>query len=345
MRAVEFFSGIGGWAYSLRGIRSSSVIVAAFDINEDSNIVYKHNLIVPPSPRNLETITAKVLDELRADLFMMSPPCQPYTRSNKSATRDDKDPRAKAFLNIIKQLPLMAVPPSYIALENVVGFETSECCSLFLSSLNSLGYSYQQFHLTPTQFGIPNDRPRYYCIAHKASAPQVNDPIAILTALPGRDTVPPVPLSTFLDPLLSHEQLEALVVPADLLDKSAAWCFDIVTPGDIRSSCFTKAYTKFIRGAGSVLATGTVGGSEEPVLFLEAPEERSFDADWQSKLQGRRLRYFAPLELTHMFGFPSPEFSFPPQLSNRKCFELIGNSLNVVISQALLEHLLAEEPI
>jgi site-specific DNA-cytosine methylase len=61
----------------------------------------------------------------------------------------------------------MTTPPFYIALENVVGFESSECCQQWLSVLTSLHYEIEQFHLTPLQFGIPNARPRYYCIAWK----------------------------------------------------------------------------------------------------------------------------------------------------------------------------------
>ncbi len=32
-------------------------------------------------------------------------------------------------------------------------------------TLISKGYLYSEFILTPTQLGIPNERPRYYCIA------------------------------------------------------------------------------------------------------------------------------------------------------------------------------------
>jgi site-specific DNA-cytosine methylase len=58
--------------------------------------------------------------------------------------------------------------------QNVVGFENSECCNQFLESLHDVGYYYKQFILTPTQFGIPNSRPRYYCIASKVESLQMN---------------------------------------------------------------------------------------------------------------------------------------------------------------------------
>lgn len=43
-------------------------------------------------------------------------------------------------------------------------------------------------------------------------------------------------------------------VPKSTLEKTAG-CIDIVTPGMHDANCFTKAYQKYVRGTGSVLAT------------------------------------------------------------------------------------------
>ena len=59
---------------------------------------------------------------------------------------------------------------SYILVENVKGFEDSSTRDVFIETLKSCGYVYQEFLLTPLQFGIPNSRLRYYCIAkHKSN--------------------------------------------------------------------------------------------------------------------------------------------------------------------------------
>ena len=50
--------------------------------------------------------------------------------------------------------------------QNVVGFETSDCCEKLLETLAETGYTHVEFILTPTQFGIPNSRPRYYLLAY-----------------------------------------------------------------------------------------------------------------------------------------------------------------------------------
>ena len=43
------------------------------------------------------------------------------------------------------------------------------------------------------------------------------------------------------------------LVPQSVLHKSASWCFDICIPSDATSACFTKSYTRYIKGTGSVL--------------------------------------------------------------------------------------------
>lgn len=199
LKAVEFFSGIGGWACAIDRLGLQYDVVKAFDINPMANLVYAFNHTAKPSGKSLDKITAKELDSLAADLWMMSPPCQPHTRNNTTDNRDDRDPRSVSFLNLIAQLETMAKRPQRIILENVVGFEASNCCQQFLAQLSALGYSYEQFILSPVAFGMPNSRPRYYCIAWMSEEEQ-SCGAEVLAAVPAW-TVPAVqPLDHFLEP-------------------------------------------------------------------------------------------------------------------------------------------------
>lgn len=113
-------------------------IIEAFDINPISNEVYLHNYGHKPCTKSLEGISAKDLDKFQADCWVMSPPCQPYTRTREQdSKRDQEDPRAKAFLRLITLLngDELKILPRYIALENVIGFENSICCQEFLQAL------------------------------------------------------------------------------------------------------------------------------------------------------------------------------------------------------------------
>ena len=65
------------------------------------------------------------------------------------------------------------------------------------------------------------------------------------------------PISDFLiNDNNSNNNNEQLIVPESVLKRDASWCFDIVTPSDRRSACFTSSYGRYVRGTGSVLYTG-----------------------------------------------------------------------------------------
>jgi site-specific DNA-cytosine methylase len=169
-----------------------------------------------------------------------------------------------------------------------------------------------------------------------------------------------------------------------LLSRSA-WCFDIRTSDSLYSSCFTKSYSRYVKGTGSVLLfqRGKLASdsscSLEDLDFNDAATEieqsvkcprlspstttpittREFDAQWwraymatpltsQSSLTATTasncvsyMRYFTPRELLNIFGFPS-DYSFPEQISLKKRYELIGNSVNVTVVRHLLNRLFAK---
>ncbi|KAF9178028.1 tRNA (cytosine-5-)-methyltransferase, partial [Haplosporangium sp. Z 27] len=117
--------------------------------------------------RNIEAVPMEFYDKQQADVWLMSPPCQPYTRTGNQ--EGSKDNRAKSFLYLMDILPKMTNPPNYILLENVKGFEESDSRDLLVEALSKAGYEYQELLITPLQIGIPNSRMRYYCLARKTS--------------------------------------------------------------------------------------------------------------------------------------------------------------------------------
>jgi hypothetical protein len=148
LRVVEFFSGIGGWASALQLQKDLIVdfhVVAAYDVNSVSNEVYEFNHNHKPSSSSIESLTVKVLDSLEADIWVMSPPCQPYTRQHPPT---ENDLRNNALLNLISTLKKLKKPPTYLALENVIGFEESASCSTLLDTLGEcFGFYCWQFCL------------------------------------------------------------------------------------------------------------------------------------------------------------------------------------------------------
>jgi len=178
LRMIEFYSGIGGWHYALKqaqlevaeqqpGVKAT--VCAAYDFSTVCNTVYHHNHHLAPSQKPIEGLKASDLDG-RAEIWMMSPPCQPHTRQRSSLDDqeiDNKDPRSRSFLHLCRLIREMEKLPLFIVLENVVGFHTSQCCQYFIGALESRGFQVEQFHLSPRDFSCPNERPRYYLIARR----------------------------------------------------------------------------------------------------------------------------------------------------------------------------------
>ena len=160
LRVVEFFSGIGGWHSALNHLSLfPSEVVAAYDVNPMSNAVYEHVYALKPSSQSIESLTVKSLEDLSADLWCMSPPCQPYTRQHPTT---EDDPRAKALTHLCHVLQQMTCPPTYVAVENVIGFETSSSCKMLLDVFDLSGKRRLRPILThPTTRLLPTSSPPY----------------------------------------------------------------------------------------------------------------------------------------------------------------------------------------
>lgn len=134
----------------------------------------------------------------------------------------------------------------------------------------------------------------------------------------------------------------------------SCWCWDIARRDSLLTSCFTKAYARYHKGTGSILLDRLAAEPSEvrkrqrtaaAEVSPEGSAARSYDPNWVSQLldgaDGLFLRYLSPTELLRLFGFP-PSFSFPcsDQMTRRKCYELIGNSISIVVASVLLDRLM-----
>lgn len=149
--------------YALLDACPGSTVLAAFDLNTLANDVYQHNLGQKPICTNISTCTPRQLDGWAAEIWLMSPPCQPYTR--RGLKKQSEDGRAQSFLALLDMLPKLQHPPRYILLENVVGFESSDTRQQMVDVLSSTSYTLQEFILSPTQLNVPYSRPRYFALA------------------------------------------------------------------------------------------------------------------------------------------------------------------------------------
>ncbi|KAL4555761.1 hypothetical protein LXL04_038389 [Taraxacum kok-saghyz] len=314
-RLLEFYSGIGGMRYSAIKAGLNAQMVEAFDINDLANDVYEHNFGHRPFQANIQTLSATDLDRYRANVWLLSPPCQPYTR--QGLQKQSADARASSFLQILEIIPQLKLPPSMLFVENVVGFETSDTHEKMIQILEENQFVTQEFILSPLQFGVPYSHPRYFCLAKRKplafSNPEFNRQLLHVPKplLDENDELKTcLPIETFLEfgkDFQPNGVLEGSInqylVPSNLIER---WgnAMDVVYPDSKRCCCFTKSYYRYVKGTGSLLATIM------PITRDKTSLEELF------------LKYFTPREVSNLHSFPK-EFEFLPHVTLRQRYALL----------------------
>lgn len=350
--------------YSVTGLPGR--VVAAIDINTVANTVYAHNH--PDTElltRNIQKVDAAWVRRQRANTILMSPPCQPFTRTGKQ--QDVADKRTDALVHLCEVLGQLDTVDA-VLMENVKGFETSRARDMYVAALLAAGYHYQEFMLSPSQLGVPNTRHRYYCLARKW-APFAYRADGCLERFPhGAAERRPAfggCVAQYLDAGAAADDTAGLLLPDDVLLKRGK-VLDIATPTSERTMCFTKAYTHYTEGTGSVFCPfdgdRVRHAFDEVAALAGANDERALEV-----LQALRLRYFSPSEVARLMCFPlerrrrpgddandadddadaaavadgTAGFSFPAETTKRQRYRLLGNSINVFVVGELIRMLFA----
>lgn len=234
LSVLELFCGIGGCAAAL-GERAR--IVAAVDQNRVALRAYSMNFPARTYPLAIESVPDTLWREWEADLWWMSPPCQPFT--TRGLRRDLADPRTRGLSAVVRRLAVSR--PRYVAMENVPGFVGSRTHARLRDALDDAGYTVRETVLCPTSLGLPNRRQRYYLVAAR-------DALAEWPAPSGS----PVALSDLID----QSPAPALWCDPELATRYGG-ALDVVDAHDATAStaCFTAAYGRSPVRSGSYLAT------------------------------------------------------------------------------------------
>ena len=118
MKVLELFAGIGGCAMSGQGGAEGG---AAVDQDEAARATYAIRFDHPQHPRNLHHARPEWFARFDADLWWMSPPCQPYTR--RGLKRDVDDSRAQGLLSLLPRIDRCR--PPFVALEKALATDGS----------------------------------------------------------------------------------------------------------------------------------------------------------------------------------------------------------------------------
>lgn len=293
LRGLELFAGIGGFAFASNGFVE---VVQAIDVSERCRRAYKCNHPSPFSIRSIEALTVADLASYNADLWWLSPPCQPFTRRGKQ--RDLDDPRCAALINVLDLV--RELQPTYIALENVPPFAASKAAMRLREVLQRCQYFWSEHVICPTDIGIANRRRRFYLIAEKGA-----DNFAANAQK--FSTISAVHRRSIADVCLQENSSDPSLLIPESWQREYRYAIDIVDAADSQAvaACFTAAYGRSPVRSGSYL---------------------------RDELG---IRFFSPEEIVRMLGFEN-QFRFPPSLTREQCWSLVGNSISVDVVRAVL---------
>jgi tRNA (cytosine38-C5)-methyltransferase len=239
---------------------------------------------------------------------------------------DLNDTRAAGLIYLIKMLEMIISPPRFLFLENVVGFEQSQSRNLLISAIKKRGYEYQEWIISPTQLGIPNERPRYYLTAtlHLPSLETQPDHEIITSWV-----APPLPPKQVQNYININDNDDTLKIPMKILkSRKRIDASMIAIESDCSTKCFTKGYGHYGIGTGSFLQTR---GDKHSKMQLEISE-----TDVESLVASLGLRLFSPSEILKLHGFPDT-FQWPEGITTEQKWRMLGNSMSVDVVSAIME--------
>lgn len=195
MRFIDVFAGCGGLSLGL--LKAGWQGVAAIEKNPMAFETLRHNLIngqrfnfdwpdwLPQQALSCEELTENYKQHLheltgQIDLMVGGPPCQGFSLAGKRDPLDPRNRMAEHYLELIK-----IIMPRFILIENVSGinaeFSTQKNTTLptnkityadyICNELKQTGYQVYRGKLNCADFGVPQNRHRYFiiCTLHKNS--------------------------------------------------------------------------------------------------------------------------------------------------------------------------------
>lgn len=193
---IDLFAGCGGLSLGLTKAGFQSAL--AVEAHPDAFATYRKNLIDRPTsshcwpswldigPHDIQNLLTQHREQLsvmkgRIQLIAGGPPCQGFSLNGR---RNPDDPRSKMVDAYLQMVEIIA--PPLVMLENVKGFVSMPHATGVTYSeaveaqLRELGYDVWSDILVASDYGVPQRRPRYICIAAKQGSLPGIDPMSRL---------------------------------------------------------------------------------------------------------------------------------------------------------------------
>ena len=163
LKFFDCFAGIGGFHLAIDQLGIETSCIGACEYKDDLIELYDENFGIRPYKDILDLDIQSIEDH---DLLCGGFPCQPFSNFNTSGVKGlkhDDGNLSDALINILKHKQ-----PKYCLFENVLGLKamTSEY-SRILKQIHECKYHLYEYVLSPHQFGVPQHRPRLFIFGSK----------------------------------------------------------------------------------------------------------------------------------------------------------------------------------
>lgn len=161
LKFIDLFSGLGGFRIALEDKNCKCVFSS--EIDKFVCDVYERNFNERP---NGDITKIKSEDIPNFNILCAGFPCQPF--SIGGLRKGFEDTRGTLFFEVARILK--DKKPEAFILENVKGIvnhDNGNTLKVILSTLNELGYKYSYKVLNALDYGIPQNRERWYCVGFR----------------------------------------------------------------------------------------------------------------------------------------------------------------------------------
>ena len=315
IRYVSAFRGMGGADKALEQIGGFKC-VGAFEIDSHANLFSDNYL---EKVYNHEDITTTDAKSIACHSWLIGGyPCQSFSVAGLRKGFEDRT-RGTLFFDVARIIK--AKQPDVVVLENVRGLvshDKGQTLSVIINTLDELGYHTEWGFLNSKDYGVPQHRVRWYCVArHPRTQPS--------------GTIFPLRQSDTEDTRRAGEDL--------------SYCLD---------ANYWKGTNTSLKGRRSlVVHTKKILQINKPTHS----NNRVYDPDGLSPtlntMQGgnrqpfittecAKVRRLTPLECFRLQGFPDDAYHKAVELgiSNTQMYKMCGNAITVPVFKALAERIL-----
>lgn len=156
---IDLFCGLGGFRIAMQNIGGTCVY--SCDNNIEVCKTYQQNFNVNPYADIKELKSNEIPNY---DVLCAGFPCQPFSIAGKRM--GFKDSRGTMFFEVARIIK--DTKPKIAFLENVSGIvshDSGKTISVIINTLNELGYVVKTNIMNAKDYGIPQNRNRWYCVA------------------------------------------------------------------------------------------------------------------------------------------------------------------------------------